>query len=223
MNILYVVICCKKRLLSHMKIVENTWGKKIDPQDGIIILTGMNQIDAENAKREAEISYDILGYDVGDGYESNAKHMSFFKRFEAKTQIDWFYFCDDDTFIFTKRLKNLLANYMNDNTSVCVARRGFHDGAYYPDGGAGYAINQHMFGVIKNFLNSTPTIKMHATQSDASLGFWCRDLNIGIIDRTDVLKHAPPKHPENKNVNINSIVSYHWCSKDDFEFLNGLE
>ena len=86
MKILYIILTCEK-YRNRMQWQKSTWLKNVNESD-----------------------YIYLEEPVGEETYNNApkKYVQFFSSFERILEYDWVFFCDDDTFVFTDRLKHFL-------------------------------------------------------------------------------------------------------------------
>jgi hypothetical protein len=216
MKILYVILTCEKYFLTRCEVVKNTWLKHVGTDDYVFL----SSIPDEDKKK--------IGYETNDEYRyATLKYVEFFKNYELN-DIDWVFFCDDDTFIFPNRLRELLENINSD----CVGRIGICNDneiilgpvpvfpVKFISGGAGFGIRYSLFNHIKSYLLSSPfTVCLN---TDVTMGIWLRDLDVIIQDRTEYLKAQNPNHPENKKIDINKIVTFHYCDSSHFTTLNEL-
>jgi len=224
MNILYVILSCEKFLPTKCKWITDTWIKKIKKEDQFVILTNKNDI--EN---------NIVGYNTGDEYKDAAdKYSEFFTNYDLPDRIDWLFFVDDDTYVYTNRLEEMLKLYSGNEVIAReiwvgpeVAARGIHkdNGKVVfpinsPSGGSGFAMSRKTFLTIKKYIIKDLHCKCH--NGDVTFGFWFRDNNIPIINRSDVLRSQNPEHPE--NIGIKNVVTWHYCEQKHFQesFTNDL-
>jgi hypothetical protein len=216
MNILYVILSCEKFLPTKCRSIKNTWLKKIDKQDQYVILTNKNS--PEN---------NVIGYGTGDEYKDAAdKYSEFFKNYKLNENIDWLFFVDDDTYVYTNKLKYILKYYTGNEVIARqifvgeeVASRGIYkdNGKVIfpincPSGGSGFAISKKTFFIIKDYIQKDLHCRLH--NGDVTFGFWFRDNKIPIIDRSDVLRSQNPDHPE--NINVKNPVTWHYCEDKHF-------
>jgi len=146
--------------------VINTWGKDIDH-----IFYSDHQ----------DIEKNIIKVSDRVDYKSNEeKHINVFKYLiDNKTDYDWFYFCDDDTFV---NVSNLIeyAQEANDDLvhgSVLKSTWKKDPNLIYCSGGAGYLISKKILLEICN------TIEVVGTGfADVTLGLKLRELNINTHD-----------------------------------------
>ncbi len=199
MKILYVILTCAQNA-NRQQWQRDTWLKGID-----------------------EMDYIYLDEPAGEEIYNNApfKYIEFFKRMQFQSDYDWFIFCDDDTFIFTKRLKYLLDFEMANAIMI-----GFKGGIFdiynlhiaWCSGGAGIALNRFCIERIQLHLNNTlrPLI---THETDISLAIWATMAtdNLTVIDNK---KFSPFNPLDAKKEGMHDCITYHYCSKEDFYSLN---
>jgi len=94
--------------------------------------------------------------------------------YNMNIDYDWYIFIDDDTFVFEKRLLNLLTKY-NSSENYYIGKELDHiknDFCLYMSGGAGYAISNGLYKLIYNYVKNTGI--------NISYKHWCDDLCIGL-------------------------------------------
>jgi len=94
--------------------------------------------------------------------------------YNMNVDYDWYIFIDDDTFVYEKRLLNLLTKY-NSNENYYIGHELDHiknDFCLYMSGGAGYAISNTLYKLIYNYVRNTGI--------NNSYEHWCDDLCIGL-------------------------------------------
>jgi len=224
MNILYVILSCQKFIPTKCQWIKKTWVKNLNQNDDYVILSS-----------KEDLLNKTVGYDTGDEYKHAAdKYSEFFKNYQPAADIDWLFFVDDDTYVYTSRLKSALNSYSGDEVigreiwvGPEVASRGIHKDngrvifpVNCPSGGSGFAISKKVFYIIKKYVNDDIHCKVH--NSDVTFGFWSRENNIPIINRPDLFKSQNPDHPE--NINVKTPVTWHYCEEKHFieSFLNDL-
>jgi hypothetical protein len=221
MKIAYVVLTCDALLKDRGLKIKQTWKNLIDKEDSLYFLSS-TPVPEEN----------VLGYGDLDTYEgAPLKLMSLFKN--SNFESDWVFICDDDTFVFPKRLKELLLNY--DHTKeICVCQHDQNSAACkhskfdiqfsytYPNGGAGIAMSKLLFDSVKKFLCNYkyPKYIPYTRNSDISLGLWAKMMKFeNYVNRGDVLTYFSPDDPINKNANLDVMVSMHHCNDKHFDML----
>ncbi len=213
-KILYIILTCEKHLTTRCKWIKNTWLNYIEDGDDYIFLSSISNVKDK-----------IIGYNTNDSYEyATFKYVELLKNYEIG-DFDHIFFCDDDTFVNTRKLKNKLSDLKNYK---CYGRTGVaysnpviknNNTDYFPikfsSGGAGFAITRNVFIKLKTYiLNNNYPIFLN---TDVSMGCWLKDLNIEILEGRDLLKAQNPDHLENRNVS--EFISYHYCSEEHFKIL----
>ena len=220
MRILYVILTCEKYLDTRCTLIKSTWLNQLDENDDYVFLSSRPILEKN-----------IIGFYTPDDYKSvPLKYLKFFREApDSYFDFDWVYFCDDDTFVFPKRLKNLLAQY-DSKVLVCIGRKGIfvrpvwklgrwilrREKIEFPSGGAGFAVSKPAIVALREYLRRINYDYRRFTFGDVTFGYWFKQTNIPIIDRCDVLKAQNPRHPENRDLDINNVVSYHYCDEQDF-------
>ena len=174
--------------------VMNTWGKNKD----VLFYADYND------KNVIKVSDDV-------SYNSNEeKHINIIKLLNDNNNYDyeWFFFCDDDTFVNTTKLENSLDTFDPNFVNGSVINSWASDFSLsYCSGGAGYLINRNLLGKIN--------LKNHKTGwSDVSLGLSLRESKIESLNST--LFNSQP--PEFYNIEINDVknyISFHYIKTED--------
>lgn len=197
MKILYVILTCEK--YSERKELQKEWIKYIGAGDSVVYLD-------EAFNKEG-------------GYDSVAfKYSSFIKNCTVFSEFNWIFFCDDDTFIFPKKLNHLLY-YFDCNKPIMVGRTGVYEDYRYCSGGAGFAVSRTLIFRIKYFL--LQNIYELFKNSDTTFGMWAKmaEPNLKIIDRIEQFQTQHLRHSDNDVVDIDSCISFHYCTEYDYNIL----
>lgn len=146
-----------------------------------------------------------------DYHANEEKNVNAFRRLTSDENFsgyDFYFFCDNDTFVNTKNLEKFLSN-KNINKDKLY---GLKANSWPPDktlwycgGGAGYIVSNyllfHFFNKCKNY---------NTGWSDVSVGLFSRENGIDII-HCDKLHSFPPGNKYNKNDrNIQEQISFHY-------------
>lgn len=220
MKIAYVILGCEK-YIDRKKIQENTWLSKIEKGDGYYYLVGHN--------KSSVLKDNIFYLDCNDDYDSCPyKYLNFFREFSDYEKYDGFFFCDDDTYVFTNRLKSFIKkNNLDLFGRVGHTEKNRNSNSYckYPvkffGGGAGFFVNLRLFSILRKFLIEHKNIPM-SVNSDVTMGHWLSAIGVDgndIIDYSSFLKAQSPFHIENKTADIKNVITYHYCNADDFKHL----
>jgi len=176
--------------------VMNTWGRDKD----VLFYADYNDDDKNVIKVSENTSY----------FSNEEKHINVIKFLNQnnKYNYEWFFFCDDDTFVNTNKLEDSLNTFDLNVVNGSVLNTWKNDPSlYYCSGGAGYLINHNILGKIN--------LKNHKTGwSDVSLGLSLRETKIECINSK--LFNSQP--PEFYNIEINDIknyISFHYIKTED--------
>lgn len=199
MKILYAILTCDK-YFERVTLQESTWLRYIG-EDDYYILLGSALVEEE--------SYDTVA----------VKYSEFIKHYALFNEFDWVFFCDDDTFVFPKKLHHLLG-YFNKDEPIMIGRTGVYEGWQVCSGGAGFAVSQSIILKIQNYLR-TNTYE-HLPNSDTSFGMWAKlaEPDLKIIDRTEQFQTQHLRHEDNGIVDVDSCITFHYCTEYDFKVLN---
>lgn len=178
--------------------VMNTWGRDKD----VLFYADYDDDDKNVIKMSENTSYS----------SNEEKHINVIKFLNENNKYDyeWFFFCDDDTFVNTKKLEDSLDTFDPNFVNGSVINSWASDFSLsYCSGGAGMLIN---FNLLKKInLN----IKNYNTSfADVSIGLSIREGNIKCANSS--LFNSQP--PEFYNIQINDIknyISFHYIKTED--------
>jgi len=194
-KILYTILHTCTRPERYDGIV-NSWGKNVD-------FLFYSDCDNEDKK--------IVKVSDNSSYSSNEpKHINVIKYLvENNYQYEWFFFCDDDTFVNTKNLENNLDLFDKDKINGSVLKDTWLQdrSLVYCSGGAGYLIHKTLLPIISK------TIKLGSGYSDVSLGICAKELNIELINH-DGFKSQPPDFYKVEKTLIKDIYTFHYIKPD---------
>jgi len=141
--------------------------------------------------------------------------------------VDWMFFCDDDTCVNLRKLENLLPTL--DKTKMyghMLSGTWPEDTSLsYLSGGAGYLLSSD---TLKKFKAPSLDYLKMSFYSDVCVGFWARDNNIESINIKGFYPH-PPKDCKLTDNEIKNCYTFHYikeCNevKDILKkFENGIE
>ena len=184
--------------------IKDTWGKDKD-----LLFYG----DYE------DIDKGIIKVSENKSYRSNEeKHINVLKYFNENSNYnyEWFFFCDDDTFVNSSKLEELLSSFDITQIHGEILRTSFVNGIPIPppileyhSGGAGYLIHNSLLKIISKdvkFLNTG--------YSDVTLGICLRDLNIP-VSNSDLFKSQPPSFYNYSNKSITNQITFHYIKTKD--------
>lgn len=174
--------------------VMNTWGKNKD----VLFYADYND------KNVIKVSDDV-------SYKSNEeKHINIINLLNDNNNYDyeWFFFCDDDTFVNTTKLENSLDTFNPNFVNGSILNTWQNDPSLnYCSGGAGYLINRNILGKIN--------LKNHKTGwSDVSLGLSLRESKIECINST-LFNSQPPEFYNIEISDVKNYISFHYIKTED--------
>ena len=195
-KILYVILHTCTRPDRHEGIV-NSWGKDVD----YIFYS-----DCDNPDKK------ILHVSTDNTYSSNEpKHVNVIKHLiENDFQYEWFFFCDDDTFINTKKIDSEFHVFDENKINGHIL-----DGTWekdrslkYCSGGAGYLIKKELLKKISE------SIKLESTgYSDVTLGLCAKQLGIELLN-IEGFNTQNPKFYTRENDTVKNMFTYHYIASD---------
>ncbi len=196
MKILYVILTCAQNA-HRQQYQKDTWLKGVD--------------------------YVYLDKPVGEEIYNNAplKYIEFFlNKQHLLLGYDWLFFCDDDTFVFTDKLKQVYAQ-MQGNSIM-----GFKGGTFnihnlqitWCSGGAGVLMSIFIASKIRRHLQNT-SYPLVTHETDISLAIWATMAtdNLTVIDNK---KFSPFNPLDAKKQGMHDCITYHYCNREDFYSLN---
>lgn len=201
MKIHYLLLTTHKYANRH-EYLKKTWLKDVSYQF-YSDRSGENTVevtsnDTYNSNEEKQIN--ILNYVI-----SNIAQYE---------EYDWFCFCDDDTFVNTKKLQSIVETFdpnivygemLNEQVNSDNHMFQRFPGLQYPSGGAGWMISKQQLKTIPVFDN------FKTGYSDVSVGLNLKHLKIE--SKTHPAFHGQhfDKHPA---INIKDQVSFHYVTKE---------
>ncbi|WP_354833057.1 hypothetical protein ABGM91_01080 [Akkermansia muciniphila] len=142
---------------------------------------------------------------VCDNYEHLPKKiLTFFKYALLNYDFEWFFKCDDDTYVKTERLHSLLQPGADLIGNTSLQTQG------YPSGGAGYFLSRSIIEKIVSFDN-IPSKGFE----DVIYGKLCQHFG-GIIYSSERLCMTCVPYP----MPDNNLASAHWCSPDNLRAIH---
>jgi hypothetical protein len=162
MKICYIISTCDKYLDTRVKYQMETFLNNVN-KDDIYYLTSKPDINNRQ----------FGWYSMDDEKNITWKYIHFIYNMNI-LYYDWYIFIDDDTFVFEKRLKNLLLNY-DSNKNYYIGHELDHikrDFCLYMSGGAGYTISKSLYNLLYNYVRNIGI--------NNSYEHWCDDLCIGL-------------------------------------------
>jgi hypothetical protein len=202
MNILYVILhgsTSKHRYES----VTQTWGKN----KNIIFYSDYQDLD----KKIYKVS------DRADYHSNEEKHLNALLLVaNSFYDYDWFFFCDDDTFVNTKNLENSLFDINLIHGSIITGCWPRDKNLIYCSGGAGYLISKNiLLKIVQNMINATTGF------SDVSLGIIAEKANIKFLDN-EKFKSQNQDFFKIEDKDVKNYFTFHYVKtkEDQLRLLN---
>jgi hypothetical protein len=192
-----------------------------------VILTCDKNKDRQRWQRETwlkEIPHIYLDKPIGEEIYNNAplKYIDFFicQPDLLIEPYDFFFFCDDDTFVYTDKLESFLAG---ENSKAFMI--GFSGGTFpiynlniqWCSGGAGIALSRECVKNIQTHLRSTPK-PLVTHETDISLAIWAMMANEKLIV-IDNKKFSPFNPLDAAREGMQDCITYHYCNEENFHEL----
>jgi hypothetical protein len=161
MKIAYILSTCEQYVGTRLNYQMESFLKYVDINNVYYLSSKM-----DNDKR-------VYGWNTFDDPNNiTYKYINFFKNITL--DYDWYFFGNDDTYVFHKRLVALLKTF-NSTKHLYIGRILDHvqsDLCAYMSGGAGYVISKPLYKLILDYVrkNTTEFLFKH----------WCDDLCIGL-------------------------------------------
>lgn len=201
MRICYIILTCELYLPTRVKYLLETSLKNINKND-IYFLSYKS------------IEPNIYGWNTPDNYEGcPLKYIRFFQN--MKLEYDWYYFMDDDTFIFPNRLHKFLINYNKDDSLYIGLRCKNYSFPIYMSGGAGFLLTKSLYLSLINYIRNTSEDKLLVSiYGDYSIGMWLSNIEKKIID-LDIFNSNTHKN----NDELEYCISFHYLkTKEQYFF-----
>ena len=197
-KILYVILHTCKRPERYDGVV-NSWGKDVD----FLFYSDCD----DNDKKIIKVSDDST-------YSSNeTKHVNVIKHLgENDYQYEWFFFCDDDTFVNTKNLENRLDSFDKEKIHGNITKTWRTDPQLeYCSGGAGYLIHNSILKKLSESISVRNT-----GYSDVTVGLYAKELNIS-FENHDGFYSQDPKYHNVEKTTIKDVFTFHYISPKDMD------
>lgn len=200
MKTLFNFIVCEKYHKSRTVPLYNTIGKIIKNKGDILSLVGSKQLD----------DIPILKIHEKDEYE-DAKHKtlkSIIYHYDNKTEFDYFFMGDDDTYINFENFNLFLEKIKHIESLQIYGCIGFinHSPVLHATGGPGWLLSKKTFDVI------APHIKFNYIlhhYGDAAVGLNVHDYNEKNTNQIKYVEVPEFFSPHNGIPDFNKIITFH--------------
>lgn len=216
MKICYIISTCDKYLQTRVKYQMDIMLKNVNKED-IYYLT--SKPDIENRQ--------FGWYSMDDTQNITWKYIHFIYHMNIP-DYDWYIFIDDDTFVFEKRMRNLLTKY-NSNENYYIGKELDHikrEFCLYMSGGAGYALSKSLYALITEYVRKIGKNEAYSPLINLQ-NQWCDDLCIGIwiqeIAKTNKVNQLNNNlfhigEHENESQLTDAITFHKVITKEQYEF-----
>lgn len=205
-KILYVIIHGSMHPDRYDNIMD-TWGKNVDT-----IWYSNHNDPTKNIIKMSERS---------DHWSCEERHLNMIRYCVNNIKdYEWFFFCDNDTFVNTKKMNSLIDTFDPNFVHGYVLEGTFAKdrSLKYCSGGAGYLIHHKLLSKIE------PNLKFYNSHyGDVTLGLCLRDMGVKIIHH-DYFKCDTPKifNITEEHI-IKEHISFHYIkTKTDMLYLHNL-
>lgn len=200
MKILFLILTTEKYKDRQDNILK-TWGKDVD-----ILFYSEHTDMCRNVVK------------VCDENSAEIKQCFIFKFLENyNNKYDWYFFCDDDTFVNTKLIINMLDTFPKDSVTGKNIKGNWavQPNLDYPSGGAGFLIHKTILPKFYN-INSYNT-----TWSDVTVGLKMLNESIKINNSELFMWFSNDDIREFVSLeNVNKYITFHYINS--FEKMNSL-
>jgi hypothetical protein len=124
---------------------------------------------------------------------------------------DWYYFMDDDTFIFTERLQQLLLTYDKNQPLYIGHRCENYSFPIYMSGGSGFLLTKSLYLKLIDYIRATPEQELLVSiYGDYLIGLWLSNIDKYVI--SNKLLH-PTTHTN--DYELQNYVSFHYLKTEE--------
>jgi len=209
MKICYIISTCNKYISTRVKYQMETFLNNV-PLEDIYYLTSNPNIE------ERQFGWNCMD----DAQNITWKYIYFIYNMNID-YYDWYIFIDDDTFVFPSRLEKLLSSYDHSQNYYigCQLDHIKDQFCLYMSGGAGYAISNSLYSLIKLHLinigkdNAYYYIINLKEQfcDDFCIGLWINDIkkNNYVIQLNNSSFHI------NCDGDVNTAITFHKVMEQD--------
>ena len=199
-SILYCVIHTQHQD-DRANSILSTWGK-----DKNLLFYSDHSVPEKNIYKVCDQS------DYASGQMKQINVFDLLKK--SFTNYSWYFFCDNDTFVNTKKLDEYIFNADISSIHGSIINCWPIDRSlYYPSGGAGYLMHYSIFNLMND-------LQYNNTQfSDVSIGINFKEKNIKLIN-SELFKSQRPEFYDISDKDIKKYLSFHYVT--EFSMMNHL-
>jgi hypothetical protein len=205
MSCCFIILTCEKYLNTRVKWVLENSLFKVEPKDIYFLSCEPKEPN-------------IYGWNTPDIYEGcPLKYIKFFQNMTL--DYDWYFFMDDDTFIFTDKLKTFISQYdKNEPLYIGNICRNYNF-PIYMSGGAGFLMTKSLYLSIVQYIRETPEHELfQSIYGDLSIGLWLTNIEKKVIEAS-VFNAMMHKNEHELDI----YNSFHYLkNEEDFKFYKSL-
>ena len=198
MKITYVILTCQAYLKTRCQWVRNSWLPKLTDNDSYLFLSSV-----------ADDNANVVGWNSLDTYQGCSQKYLDFVRGKALTESDWIVFVDDDTFVFPKRIREMLETY--DHTNELYIGKLLYGPIPTMSGGAGFCVSRALYAKIRTFV-TTRNIVLNHIYSDVSIAQWIQQIPSAIY----VWDKRFNSHPHTEEGSVDTALTFHFVTEPLF-------
>lgn len=207
MKICYIILTCEKYINTRVKWLRETCLFNVDQSDLYFLSCKPKEPN-------------IYGWNTPDNYEGcPLKYIKFFQNMTL--DYDWYFFMDDDTFIFTDRLRKYVDKFNANEPLYIGIRCQNYSFPIYMSGGAGFLLSKSLYNAL--IIHIRENQEQHLLQSiygDLSVGLWLTHINKQIIiEEENVFNPIMYK----KDDDLTKCISFHYLkTENDYQICKSL-
>ena len=230
----YIILSCEK--LKYMrKIQRMTWLSSIGIDDTYCFLSAKPKDPSKTEYNDT----DVYWTNTTDDYLSCPhKYIDYFRNGLKEINQQWYFFCDDDSFIITHRLKKLLSDNHRDSALMIMNPNSYekpdppestrhpefkeYGETFYPNisplGGGGFILNSIAMRKVRDYIVNTANPAI-CVNSDRAFAHWFigSGCNLSNIIFHNGLCNNSPKDGQLKD---ERFLSFHRISSTEMIKLN---
>ncbi len=241
MSILHYILTGKAFAETKNRWHENTWLKRIGPDDDYVFLEG--ESDTERKAFGA-------GTAEGPGLSSIIKIKEFYKHIVNKWQFfsyyDWFVFSDSDCYIYAETLKNFLFDFRNHVSPLFIGRLNLlteHPGFFKGDthncqmskflrkevpwgpfichnGGCGWVLNKSAMLQLCSYVNYYGDETIISEHYDLAHSLWLHDCDIPMVHTRLFRTEAYQNLKDFGDYRDDNVITLHYMKEEDFNYVD---
>lgn len=196
-KIIYFVMTSEK-YLDRQKNVSETWGKDVN----LYFYSDGNK----DKSNKIEVT------DKNDYWSLEEKHINIFKYLKDNfLDEEWFFFCDDDTFVNTKKLKEFVKTCDVNSAYGCLINcwPKMKD-LFYHSGGGGVLLHRKILNILCEKIHHKNTMF-----ADVTLGLNLIECDIKLMSDEKFHSEKPSDYQINKNEIKDNITFHHIKTFDE--------